>query len=120
MESIKFLTKANKTALVGIASYHSEVDYNPFVSEVHWSIHLDVKPYGIISAYASVELVKATVDVITFVADDDAMEPEIVNEMQINSNDGWKIVCNIDVSDISNIVVDWVTFDLKSKIIIVE
>lgn len=120
MESIKFLTKTNKTALVGIASYHSEVDYNPFVAEVQWSLHIDVKPYGIVGGYASVEMVKASVELVTFVADDDAMESENITEMQINSNDGWKVVCNVEVIDMKNIVVDWVTFDFQSKTIIVE
>jgi hypothetical protein len=120
MESIKFLTKANKTALVGISSYHSEVDYNPFVAEIHWTIFIDVKPYGIVGAYATVETVKASLEVITFLADDDAEATTHVEEMVINSNDGWRIMCNIDVSDLKNIVVDWVTFDLQSKTIIVE
>lgn len=120
MESMRFLTKANKTVLVGISSYHNEYDYNPFIAEVQWSIHLDLKPYGIVGGYVSVESVKANVELVNYIVSDDEMTKIEIEEMQINSRDGWKIRVDINLSDLKDIVVEWVTFDFKSKTIIVE
>ena len=120
MESMKFLTKVNKTVLVGISSYHNEYDYNPFVAEVQWSIHLDVKPYGIVGGYVSVESVKANVELVNYIVSDEDMTRTEIEEMHINSKDGWKVKVDLNLSDLREIVVEWVTFDFQSKMIIVE
>jgi hypothetical protein len=120
MESMKFLTKVNRTVLVGISSYHNEYDYNPFIAEVQWSIHLDVKPYGIVGGYVSIESVKANVELVNYIASDEDMTKMEIEEMQINSKDGWKLIADINLSDLKNIGIEWVTFDFRSKTIIVE
>lgn len=120
MESMRFLTKVNKTALVGTSSYHNECDYNPFIAEVKWSIHLDVKPYGIVGGYISVESVKANVEIVNYIVSDEDMTKMQIEELQISSDDGWKIVCDISTSNLKQVVIEWVTFDFQSKTIIVE